>query len=114
MLSVADVPIGDIYFTGIIGVVLWQGKEYRIATYLGARAVLIKNKRIKIIQGNLELDAWLLEENGHPLKAPRTGDMVRTIHESAATRACYRFRKNGRTLFSFETDKASFEYECSH
>lgn len=114
MLSVADVPIGDIYFTGIIGVVLWQGKEYRIATYLGARAVLIKNKRIKIIQGNLELDAWLLEENGHPLKVPKTGDMVRTIHESAATRACYRFRKNGRTLFSFETDKASFEYECSH
>lgn len=111
MLSIADIPIGGIHFTGVIGVVLWKGKEYRIATYLGARAVLIKNRRVKIVQGNLELEAWLLEENGHPLKAPKTGNMVRTIHESAAAKACYRFRKNGRTFFSFETNQASFEYE---
>lgn len=111
MLSIADIPIGGIHFTGVIGVVLWKGKEYRIATYLGARAVLIKNRRVKIVQGNLELEAWLLEENGHPLKAPKTGNMVRTIQESVTCRACYRLMKRGRTLFSLETDKASFEYE---
>ncbi len=113
MLSVADIPIAGIHFTGIIGVVLWKGKEYRMATYLGARAVLVENRRVKIIQGNLELEAWLLEEEGRPLKAPKTGNMVRTIHESVASRACYRFRKGGITLFSFETDNASFEYEYS-
>lgn len=113
MLAVADIPIAGIHFTGIIGAVLWKGKEYRIATYLGARADLIGNRRIKIVQGNLELEAWLLEEAGRPLKAPKTGNMVRTIHESVASRACYRFQKRGITLFSFETDKASFEYEYS-
>lgn len=111
MLSVADIPIAGIHFTGIIGVVLYRGKEYRIATYLGAKAVQIKNGSVLIVQGNLELEARLLEAAGRPLKAPTQGDMVRTIHESASCQACYRLRKGGHTLFKFETDRASFEYE---
>lgn len=111
MLSVADIPMAGFHFTGMIGVILWRGKEYRIATYLGARAVRIQDKRVRIIQGSLELDAWLLEASERPLKAPAKGDMVRTIHESASCRAFYRFRKDGCTLFAFETDRASFEFE---
>lgn len=111
MLSVADIPMAGIHFTGIIGVVLWQGKEYRIATYLGARAVKIHHKMVRVIQGGLELDVCLLEGSGHPLKAPSKGDMIRTIHESASCRAFYRFCKKGRTMFAFETDRASFEFE---
>lgn len=111
MLSVADIPMAGICFTGIIGVVLWRGREYRLATYLGARAVRIQNKMVRIVQGDLELEAWLLEAAERPLKAPTKGDMVRTIHESASCRAFYRFRKRGHTLFAFETDRASFEYE---
>ena len=111
MLSVADIPMAGIHFTGIIGAVLWQGKEYRLATYLGARAVQIQNNMVRVIQGNLELEAQMLEASGRPLKAPAKGDMIRTIHESASCRAFYRFRKKGRTLFAFETDRASFEFE---
>lgn len=111
MLSVADIPMAGIHFTGIIGFVLWRGKEYRIATYLGARAVKIEDKVVRVKQGNLELDVRLLEESKRPLKAPVKGDMVRTIHESASCRAFYRFRKRGCTLFAFETDRASFEFE---
>ena len=36
MLSVADIPLGRFRFTGVIGVVLLHGKEYHLATYLGA------------------------------------------------------------------------------
>lgn len=111
MLSVADIPMAGIRFTGIIGVVLWQGKEYRLATYLGAGAVKIQNGMVRVTQGSLELEARLLEASGRPLKAPAKGDMVRTIHESASCRAFYRFCKGGCTLFSFETDRASFEFE---
>ena len=103
--------MAGIHFTGIIGSVLWQGKEYRMATYLGAGVVQIQNNMVQIIQGNLELEAQLLEASGRPLKAPAKGDMVRTIHESASCRAFYRFRKKGCTLFDFETDRASFEFE---
>lgn len=111
MLAVADIPMAGIHFTGIIGAILWRGKEYRIATYLGARVVRIQNKMVRIIQGNLELDVRLLEASERPLKAPAQGDMVRTIHESASCRAFYRLCKEGCTLFAFETDRASFEFE---
>ena len=111
MLSVADIPMAGIHFTGIIGVILWQGKEYRMATYLGARVAQIQNNTVRVIQGNLELEVRLLETSGRPLKAPAKGDMIRTIHESASCRTFYRFRKKGCTIFAFETDRASFEFE---
>lgn len=111
MLSVADIPIAGYHFTGVICIVLWQGKEYRMATYLGARAVHIGNGMVRIVQGNLKLEARLLKRNESPLQAPAMGNMVRVIHESAACRASYRFTKEKNTLFLFETDRASFEYE---
>ena len=111
MLSVAHIPLAGLSFQGIIGAVLLNGKEYRLATYLGAKAARIRNGLVRITQGCLELEAELLERTGKPLKAPSEGDMVRTIHESAACRARYCLRREGRALLAFETDKASFEYE---
>lgn len=111
MLSVADIPIAGTHFTGIIGVVIWKGKEYRLATYLGAKVVENRKGRIRIIQGELEFEACLLEPKKHPLKAPTKGDMVRTIYESASGRSFYQLKKGGRTLFAFESNQASFEYE---
>lgn len=111
MLAVADIPLAGIHFTGIIGCVLWQGQEYRIATYLGARAVQIRNRTLRILQGDMELSARLLDAPGHPLQAPAKGAMVRTIHENASCRAFYQFRKKSCTLFSFEAEQSSFEYE---
>lgn len=111
MLSVAEIPMAGFHFTGIIGVVLWEGKEYRLATYLGAKVDRLGNQMIRIVQGNLEFEAHLLEVSGQQLKAPTKGDMIRTVHESAACRAFYRLRKKKHTLFEFETDRASFEYE---
>ncbi len=111
MLAVADVPVTGFHFQGIIGVVLWKGREYRLATYLGAKVVQVQGGRIRIVQGNLELEARLLEKVRSPLKAPANGDMVRTIYENAACHAFYRFRKGEYTIFSFKTDRASFEYE---
>lgn len=111
MLSVADIPLAGFHFRGVIGIVLLNGREYRLAAYLGAKAAEIRNGLVRVVQGSLELEAELLEKTGKPLKAPVKGEMVRTIHESAACRAKYRFRRNGRTILAFETDRASFEYE---
>ncbi len=111
MLSVADIPMGSVRFTGIIGIVLWQGKEYRFATYLGAKVANIQNKSLSVVQGNLRLDAKLMQEKGQDLKAPQQGAMVRTIRESLTCQAFYCFKKGKRTLFSIETEQASFEYE---
>ncbi len=111
MLSVADIPFLGIHFTGIIGVVLLDGKEYRIATYLGAKIKQIERNTVTVKQGNFEFTAKLLNRNAQPLAAPTNGDMCRTIHESAACEAYYRFSHNDRILCEFTTDKASFEFE---
>ncbi|MBR2046617.1 MAG: hypothetical protein IJ958_10885 [Agathobacter sp.] len=111
MLSVADIPLAGFHFTGIIGIVYWKGKEYRFATYLGARVVHKENQRLLIRQGNMELEARLLEQQGHPLQAPVDGSMKRMIRENVRCKAFYRFRISGRTVFALKTDKASFEYE---
>jgi len=111
MLSVADIPLGAIHFTGIIGVILWHGKEYRITTYLGAKAAHIGNGKIAVSQGRFKLTATLIKKQDNPLYAPVRGGMKRLIRESLSCTASYSFEEDGKTLFDFNTDRASFEYE---
>lgn len=111
MLSVADIPLGPFHFTGVIGVVLLHGKEYRLATYLGAKAVKIGNDEIVIQQGRLCLTVKQLGPSGHPLLAPVSGAMTRTIHEHPSCRVSYRFTDNGIPLLETEATNAAFEYE---
>ena len=111
MLSVADIPFCGIHFTGIIGVILYRGKEYRLATYLGARAVKIRDGEAVIRQGNRTLTVKRLEDKGKPLAAPVGGDMKRTIRESAACKSYYRLEVKGETVFEFTSPMAAFEYE---
>ena len=126
MLSVAEIPFGSKSFTGIIGVVLWQGEEYRFATYLGAKVRWLGNGMVWIVQGDMEFKAQLLEWNAKEqdddfegraqnfkkeLQAPVNGEMARMIHENVTCHASYLFRKGDEVYLNFETQKASFEYE---
>jgi hypothetical protein len=113
MLSVADIPLLSFDFTGIICAIQYSGKEYRLATYLGAKAVKIKNGEIIIVQGDKSLEVRIIEKRGKPLYAPQNGDMKRIIHESASCIASYRFCENKRVIFEFESERSSFEYEYS-
>lgn len=111
MLSVADIPMLGIHFTGIIGAIMWRCQEYRIATYLGAKALRIANQVITVKQGDKLFTARLIAKKSYPLNAPVGGRMSRTIHESAACKAGYRLEIGGESVFDFITDHASFEYE---
>lgn len=111
MLSVADIPFLGIHFTGVISIVLLGGKEYRIATYLGAKIKQIGENSVTVKQGGFEFTAKLLKKQTQPLAAPTNGNMCRTIHESASCTAYYRFSHKDKILCEFTTDKASFEFE---
>ncbi|MBQ3906793.1 MAG: hypothetical protein II743_08485 [Lachnospiraceae bacterium] len=111
MLSVADIPFPGFRFTGIIGFIFWEGKEYRIATYLGASAKEIRDGGAIIQQGKYTLKVRLIEAAGKALRAPVSGSMVRTIHESATCKAAYEFWIGGKKVFATVTDQATFEYE---
>ena len=111
MLSVAEVPLGPVQFTGVIGIIQINGKEYRIASYLGARVIKNQNGYITVRQGSMTFTAVLMEKTVLPLSAPVEGSMSRTIRENAACRARYNFSCGNHTILNFETRKASFEYE---
>ena len=63
MLSVADIPFFGFHFIGIIGVILLNGKEHRIATYLGAKVKHIGKYSVTVKQGDYQLTAKLLQKN---------------------------------------------------
>lgn len=111
MLSVADISLLGFHFIGIIGVVLLDGKEYRIATYLGARLKHIGDNIVTVRQGNYELTAKLIKKNAQPLYAPVNGTMNRTIHKSASCKAYYKFSCNDIILYESTSERASFEFE---
>ncbi len=111
MLSVAEIPLGRLHFTGVIGVVLLHGKEYRLATYLGAKAVKMKDGEVVVRQGQFCLAVKQLGSAGHPLRAPVGGAMIRTIHEHPSCKVYYRFTHKSVTLLELEAPNAAFEYE---
>ncbi len=111
MLSVADIPLGPIHFTGCIGCVVYGGKEFRFATYRGARVRKIEDGAATITQDDLCLTATLLERAPQPLQAPVHGKMARTIYENATCTVRYTLARRDRILFDFTSRRASFESE---
>lgn len=109
MLSIADIPLKKLHFDGCIGSIVLNGHEYRLATYLRLKVLIVKNNFAAVRQGDLVLTAKLLEEKPHPLFAPRAGEMNRTVHESAACTVQYCLYRNGRRIFDLISDSASFE-----
>lgn len=111
MLSIAEIPFGGFHFTGVIGIVHLRRKEYRLATYLGAKADKIEAGEIIVRQGSFSLTVTPQEQSGHPLRAPVGGAMVRTIHEQPSCRVSYHFEENGIPLLVLDASNAAFEYE---
>lgn len=110
-LSAASIPLpGGPSFTGCIASVLLRGREYRLATYCGARVLALGPKGAVLRQGSMILRADLLEAQARPLLAPAAGGMTRTIHESAACRVRYRFRCENRLLLDLTSRQAGFEW----
>ena len=110
MLSIATIPMAGARFTGCICVVCYGGREYRLATYQGARVEQWSGAGAAVRQGKYRLTAELLEGQGCPLRAPAGGVMARTIHESLRAAVRYRFWA-GETLLFDHTDRcAGFEY----
>ncbi len=111
MLSVAKIPFGFLRFTGVIAFVNYGGEEYRLATYLGAKARITEKCEVIIIQGDKMLYAHCSGRKGQELKAPLKGNMERTIRENIACEAEYLFTIGDEVIVNFKTNRASFEFE---
>lgn len=110
MLSIATVPLPFSSFTGCICAILYDGREYRLATYRGTQAKRWSDNGAIICQGKHRLEVELLEGQGQPLQAPVEGKMGRTVHESVHAKVYYRFWYGKQLLFDHTDDYASFEF----
>ena len=111
MLSIATIPLGKLHFTGCICAIVVNGREYRLATYLGAKAAKISREEIIIRQGKTMLTISPHTTGGLALLAPINGNMDRHIREQLSCAVHYRFEKNGKLLLDLAASNAALEYE---
>lgn len=111
MLSIADVPVAGTSFTGCIASVYYGGREYRLATYRGAKLLKYSQKEAVVEQGPYRLRVQLIEDSGaQKLQAPQNGEMARIIKESPACTVRFHFTVGKITLFDVTRSNASFEF----
>lgn len=111
MASVADVPFLGRSFVGCICAILYRGKQYRMATYTGAKVLQNTGRELAIAQGKYLLRITVLADHLWPLLAPKKGRMTRTIYESAACRVRYELYRDRHRVFSVTSNYAGFEQE---
>lgn len=109
MASVADIPLCGMHFMGCICVVLYRGMEYRLATYHGVKILAASRHQLILKQGSLRLEIAVDASHAHPLRAPKSGHMTETIHESNCAAARFRFWDGKSLLFDETSRNCSFE-----
>ena len=109
MLSLARIPYAGWEFPGCIASV-WDGvREFRFATYHGARIEEWSDRGARLRQGSYCLEVRLLENRPLTLRAPHRGGMTRAIRESLCCRVRYRFWCGKVLLLDHTDEAASFE-----
>ena len=110
MASVARIPFCGLRFWGCICAVMLNGREYRLATYSGARILRCEPGSIELEQGKYRLAIKVDAPKGLALAAPRAGAMNRVIRETPACLARFRFTERDHVLFEGISNGVSYEY----
>ncbi len=108
-ISLAKIPFCGFHFFGAFAVLILQGKEYRLATYLGVR---VSDKKDIIIfrQGDLTLVVRILSQGtGYPLASPKNGVMNGIIKEHNDSCVNIRLWKGKRMLCNLTSRHAGYE-----
>lgn len=115
MISIAHIPFWGSSFRGCICAVVYQGREYRLATYNGVTIQAFALEHIRLSQGSLLLELDILPSHvGHTLRAPLCGKMSSTIRESCNAHVRARLRKRGTTIFDLQSTHAAYEFVPNH
>lgn len=111
MVSIAHIPFAGLGFTGCICAIVFEGREYRLATYRGVRIRSAGAEHLCLTQGKLLLEIEMqAKNNGHPLRAPVRGQMSGIIRESHEAEIVCRLWDSGTPVFHLKSNHASFEF----
>ncbi|MDD5937238.1 MAG: tocopherol cyclase family protein [Clostridiales bacterium] len=112
-LSVATIPYGWKEWIGTIAVINYNHRQYRFATYLGAKVLIIRKDLAIIQQGKYILLVHMTPKKAQDLKAPVQGTMSRIIREEIECTIRYEMYEGRNKLFDFTTNQASMEYQTN-
>lgn len=111
MAAVARIPFCGGHFRGCICAIVYRGREYRLATYRGARVRRADGGHICLTQGALCLKMDMKPRNsGCPLDAPRQGRMTGTIRESCNADLRVRLWERGKPVLDLKSGHAAYEF----
>jgi hypothetical protein len=112
--SIARIPWLKSYFTGFIWGFLLKGKLYKFTTYNRAKIKNLEvNKRwikIKVSQGNYELEIKAKRIKGVDLPAPSMGEMTSKVNESLNSKIHVKLSENNEILFEGTGKNAGLEF----
>ncbi len=115
MVSIAHIPFCGSSFRGCICAILYQGREYRLATYRGVKVPSFSPEHICLSQGRFLLELDIAPSHmGHPLRAPQCGQMSNTIRESCNAHLRAKLWKRGKPVFDLQSNHAAYEYVPDH
>lgn len=110
MASVADVPLGPLTLQGCICSIYWRGKEYRMATYNGAKVIAADKDCLILKRGKDVLKITMESQQPKDLLAPVNGTMCRTIQENLCCGARFSFFHDDMPVFDLHSRRASYEF----
>lgn len=111
MLSVATIPFCGFNFKGCICAILYEGREFRLATYRGVRILESRAEIVRLSQGKLLLEVEIKPGSvGHELRSPVLGRMSGMIRESCNAEIHVRLWEGGRLILDQSSAMAAYEY----
>ena len=109
--ALASIPLfGFIHFTGILCFIKTKEKEYYLSTYNGAKLKKISEEEIIISKGKYSFVLKMNNKEGHLLKAPVKGDMVRYIKENLNVPTSFKLFEKDSILIQKEDPISSLEF----
>jgi tocopherol cyclase len=113
MCSIATIPYGALHFTGLICVLLVGGKQYRFASYNGARVVDIKKQKgvltVLLRRGKYTLAIKACSTVFGKLIAPTITGMNREIEETVDATFHIELAGKGKEIYSATLENGGLE-----
>lgn len=113
MLSTAHIPFKVFNFKGLISVLIINGKEYRFATYNGAKIIkeITNDDKVEITlkKGNYILEIITKLNNDYKLIAPVKGQMNKEITESISSTLSLVLKENDKIIYEDTSNDCGLE-----
>lgn len=108
--AIANIPFKLFSFTGVLGFIKTQDKEYYLSTYNFVKVIRNSENYVELKKRGYTLTVEIEYKEGEKLKAPVKGNMTRYIKENVSIKSKYTLKYKNETILTNEDTNSSFEW----